>query len=131
MNAIVGGEENSLRVYIARFITEGNMIPGKLVERSKTAEVAYFGVRISSAYQVLTNSDPKQIFKWTMASGAVVPRGAFLAGNEGSNKLYVGRVNQSSVSLLGKYIVPHGGLFFSYAGREGNVDENFEVLILE
>jgi hypothetical protein len=107
------------------------MIPGKLVYRSQAAEVAYFGVRISSVYQVLTNSNPKQIFKWTMTSAAVVPQGAVLAGSEGCNKVYVGRFNQSSDSILGKHIVPHGAFFFSYAGREEKVDKNFEVLILE
>ncbi len=107
------------------------MIPGKLVKSSRVAEVAYQGVRTSPTYQVLTNSDPKQIFKWTMTSGAVVPQGAVLAGSEDCNKLYVGRYNQSSDSILGKHIVPYSAFFFSYAGLEKKVDKNFEVLILE
>jgi hypothetical protein len=132
VNAIVAGQEDSLRVYIARFMTqEGHMVPGKLVEKSQMAEIAYFGVRKSPVYQVLTKSDSKWKFHWVTTSGAVVPEGAFLAGGEGYNKVYVGRIHQSSGSLLrGKHIVPHGGYFFPYEGREERADTNFEVLCI-
>ena len=132
VNAIVAGQEGTLRVYVARFMTqEGHMVPGKLVEMSKTAEIAYFGVRISSVYQVLINSDSKRKFQWVTTSDAVVPEGAFLAGSEGSNQVYVGRIRHSSGSLLlGKHIVPHGGFYFPYQGREERADTNFEVLCI-
>jgi hypothetical protein len=129
-DAVVGGQEDNRRVYVVRFKTkEGNMIPGKLVESNKTAEGPYGGVRTSSVYQVLTNPDPKRKFKWIPTSGFNIPDGAFVAGKEEDNTLYVARVSHDSGSILiGKYHAPYGTIYFTHEGHEKRLEKNFEVL---
>jgi hypothetical protein len=129
-NAIVGGIENHQPVYVVRFKTrEGDMVPGKLVKTSKIAEAPYWGVRMSSVYQVLTTSDPTRSFKWVTASGSSMPEGAFLAGREKQNNLYVGRLHHpSGLLLLGKYHASNSALHYLHKGREERTDKNFEVL---
>jgi len=132
LDAVVGGREDNRHVYVVRFKTlEGNMIPGKLVEMSKIAQGPYHGVRTSSIYQVLTNSDPNRKLKWVTTKGNNIPEGAFLAGKEEQINLYVARVSHSSDSILvGKYHTLGGRLYITHEGKEKHVDNNFEVLCI-
>jgi hypothetical protein len=115
---------------VVRFKTsEGNIIPGKLVESNRIAEVPYGGVRTSSIYQVLTNPNPNRPFKWIRTSSYNMPDGALLADREEQNSLYVGQVVYSSnLILVGKYNAPCGALFHTYEGRKKGLKSNLEVL---
>ncbi len=117
------------RIYTEKWDDEEHLYTNKLVESNKIAEGPYYGVRISSAYQVLTNPEPKRKFKWVTTSGFKIPDSAFVAGKEGNTTLYVARVSHDSGSILvGKYNAPHGAIFFTHEGHEKNLQRNFEVL---
>ena len=129
-DAFVGGQENGRQVYVVRLKTQGtSLVPGKLVEGSKRAECAHFGIQRSDFYEVLTSSKPKQQLKWTKTRGTLVPDGAVLVSSDGGYQRYVARVKHSSGAIfLGKYIIPNGIFYYPYLGTEHMETENFEVL---
>ena len=130
LHAVVGGQENGRQVYVARVsVGDNNMVPGKLIEGSQTAETVLFGVRTSAAYEIFAHSDPKRKIKWVNTAGVRVPKGAVLVGQSGKYQRYTGRLHHSSGSiLLGKYVMPDGVFYYQYQGKEVDVTKDFEVL---
>ena len=105
------------------------VVPGKLVQMSEKAEVLYHDVLTSSDYQVLTNSDSNKNFKWVLKNSSELPQGAFLAGHERNNTVYVGRYVHSSGSMfLGKYDSSNRKFYYSYRGSIQQMDTGFEIL---
>lgn len=105
------------------------VVPGKLVQMSEKAEILYHDVLTSSDYQVLTNSDSNKNFKWVIKNSSELPQGAFPAGHERNNTVYVGRfVHTSGSMLLGKYDPTKRKFYYSYRGSIQQMDTGFEIL---
>jgi len=123
----------SVKIYDDVWVeTENGLIPSNAVvggSEDESAEASYFGVQISSFYQVLTNLDQKQKFKWMPTDGKSILEEAFLAGKEEGNNIYVGRLFHSSDSILiGQFNPSQDTLFFTHEGYQRRLNNQFEVL---
>ncbi len=127
-NAVVGGREGDVDLYVARFYTkEGYLAPGKVHPKTKRAYIGQSGKEHSSnVYQVLTHPDQQQKLKWVPVTGGAVPTGALQGGKENNHVLYIGRAKHESHLICGKVVI--GNLYLPLNGREIRLSENYEVL---
>ena len=127
-NAVVGGREGDVDLYVARFYTkDGHLIPGKLHPRTRRAYNSFGGKELSSdVYQVLTHPDQARQLKWVPATPGAIPTGALQGGQGRSGVLYIARAPHQSFVICGK--VGSDKMYVPLNGREITVGEGYEIL---
>ncbi|MEO1262000.1 MAG: DM9 repeat-containing protein [Bacteroidota bacterium] len=136
-NTVIGGSEGNRQLPVCRCEFKGNMTPGKVVDRR--CNISYGGKEhILDNFQVLTKKGDVK-FSWqAVKKGDPMPKGAFIGGQEGINKLYVGRMKyvtngQNRGTHPGKVVHMRSGFYNIYTGYGGKEIESssFEVLVVE
>ena len=127
-NAVIGGHEGRVTLYVARFYTKkGYLSPGKLHPPCGKAYNGNAGEEHSSnVYQVLTHPDQNRGLVWVPSKGGVIPAGALQGGIENSHPLYIGRGMHDHKLICGK--VRAEKLWLPYYGKEIGLSDDFEVL---
>ncbi|XP_013192357.1 annexin A7 [Amyelois transitella] len=118
--AVVAGYEghdgSPLWVIRARF--EGDLIPGKLAIKHKSAYVAWGGKENPVQNIEVCCARPETV-KWVESRDGHVPPNAVAAGTTDEGEpLYVGRAKQQGSLTPGKIHQSHKVLYISFAGQE-------------
>lgn len=129
-NAVAGGEEKGgkFKLFVARAVHKGELLPGKVVPSLGTCYVSYDGVETKySDYQALVSDSDS--LTWLPGSGGGVPGGAIQGGTTSKGEpLYIGRVRIEDGLVIGKVHPSHGCAYIPYYQKEYKYTD-YEVLV--
>ncbi|XP_044732399.1 BTB/POZ domain-containing protein 2-like isoform X2 [Chrysoperla carnea] len=127
-NAVQGGYDEGLPLYVARAYHARALTPGKLLPSHGVTYIAWGGEEHNKRkYEVLCDCN----CSWVPASNGEVPDGAIPGGHsEDGETLFIGRVAYPENCLtIGKIQSSHGVLYVSYGGEERPF-RDYEVLVV-
>ncbi|XP_065290128.1 natterin-3-like [Dermacentor albipictus] len=129
-NAVAGGEEKDgkFKLFVARAVHKGDVLPGKVVPSLGTCYVSYGGVEIKyTDYQALVSDSDN--LTWLPGSGGGVPTGAIQGGTTSKGEpLYIGRVHLKDGVVIGKVHPSNQCMYIPYYEKEYKYTD-YEVLV--
>jgi len=131
-NAVKGGHQNGIHLYIIRAPHAGSITPGKMfatapVQGRAKGSLCWGGSEhLKSSYEVLVA--PAETTKWIASSNGEVVSNAIIGGfAETGENLYIGRANWETNLVIGKIHPSHRCCYIPY-GNELRFD-NYEILV--
>ncbi|XP_022116328.2 uncharacterized protein LOC110994130 [Pieris rapae] len=118
--AVLGGHEgwDGSPLWVIRAWHNGDLIPGKLSVRHKSASVMYNGKEIPVQNIEVLCSKPDSL-RWVPSSNGIVPPAAIPGGKTVSGEvLYVGRARHQLSITPGKVHPSHNCCYISFGGSE-------------
>ncbi|KAH7935294.1 hypothetical protein HPB52_005719 [Rhipicephalus sanguineus] len=129
-NAVAGGEEKDgkFKLFVARAVHKGDVLPGKVVPSLGTCYVSFDGIEEKySDYQVLVSDG--NTLEWLPGTAGAVPTGAIQGGTTSKGEpLYIGRCRHDGDLVVGKVHPSLQRIYIPYYGKEYYY-EDYEVLV--
>jgi hypothetical protein len=125
-DAVLGGRDvDGSQIYVGRASHDGETIPCKVIPTKQVAYISYNGSEISKHnFDILIGND----VKWKKERNGKIPKGAYPGGQtRGGETLYIGRVDHSRSTTVGKVHASHGCCYIPFGGKEIPFKE-YEVL---
>ncbi|XP_070504895.1 uncharacterized protein [Chironomus tepperi] len=126
-NAVQGGYEGTIKLFVGRKMIDGNYIIGKVVDSSKKIFVPYFAREheFQDDFDILVLSDDG----WTSYNATTdnIPTDA-ISVQEGDVKTYVARRRLGNNLIVGKYIPMWSLVYVTYNGMEQRFDDGIELM---
>jgi hypothetical protein len=128
--AVLGGKEyDGNPIWIIRSWCDGNLIPGRLALRQKSALIPFKGAGLRVEEIEVLCARPEKI-RWEQASVGNVPPGAIPGGVTSQGEtLYVGRAKYQNSLIPGKVQPSNQCCYIVYSSQEIAV-KDYEVLTL-
>lgn len=118
--AVVAGYEghDGSPLWVIRSRFEGDLIPGKLAIKHRSAYVPWGGKENSVQNIEVCCARPERV-QWVEARNGIMPPNAVVAGNTKEGEpLYVGRAKQDRSLTPGKVHPSHKVMYMSFGGEE-------------
>lgn len=112
-------------LYICRAYKENNLLPGKFHPRHNTCFLPWNGgeVEVVDKYDIAIGTE-----KWAHYNGKNIPSGAFVAGNDRGETVYVCRGVVKNFMQPGKFKPSHRICYIPFATKEYKL-ARFDVLV--
>ena len=125
-----GAQDGGKRLFVARALHKGSLVPGKLHQGHTVCYVSWGGEEHGkNQYEVLLHQSG---LTWVKVNGGQIPPSALEIGNENGVKLYSVKGKVQGVDALGKYHSKYKCGYFPYGGKEHTKTMNeFEILCAE